>query len=782
MDALIQKALKGDYSGAVELLAYYRYRGFYKLAGVLLAHFTRKAISKRGAEVSRASFHDEAGIIKFYNGDPEGAFQEFLTQLADPKLSEGDAKRAWKNCSFSIPQVKDRYLTYPIEKVAELTQRMKKGTGIKAPFITLTITSCKRLDLFTKTVNSLLNTVSDLCLVDRFMCVDDNSSPEDRKQMKALYPFFDFYFKTPAEKGHPQSMNIILRETVDSAYLFHLEDDWQWFVPGNYLTQCLEVVNSNPQLGQCCVNNNYAETEKNVDCAGGHFRRTARGSRYYLHEHTRNAEESKLFDAKYPGQPNCSYWPHYSLRPSLIRRDVLSAVGTYHETVSHFEMEYAYRYVALGYQTAFLEGIYCYHIGRLTSERGDLSKPNAYDLNGEAQFAGKEEKLEANRTEKIVKPEPEIFDIVLNLASPYRGYIVNLDKRPDRMKELYRKTLPVSNVSYKDLFGQLHTQRFAAIEGVKIPHSHQLQRLCLPNDFGWRAGMIGCGYSHIKIWLEEQKRSEDQTCTAPYTLVLEDDVDLAEDFETKLAALVSQLDKLDPDWDLLYLGHSHRVYQPFQPLLPLNRLQLQKKGKADSFACSLGGTFGYLLKAKSTSKLLKFVETHGFTNGIDWVMMNANDALRTYYLNESIVHTEAWRGSTTPDSDIQYSVAHLRASPAQILKEEQSFYERLGYRFTVVDSELAPLLGELPFSPERDILLIDTPEAYALVKEKLIVFLLDSEIPLSGSYILSTKASNGRSIIVSLPESQLSKIAPQRLVGRYLDGGLFLASLPAGQA
>ena len=56
-------------------------------------------------------------------------------------------------------------------------------------------------------------------------------------------------------------------------------------------------------------------------------------------------------------------------------------------------MDYANRYFNAGYISAFFEGIYSIHIGRLTSERDDDNKLNAYKLNDEVQFYGKEEKI-----------------------------------------------------------------------------------------------------------------------------------------------------------------------------------------------------------------------------------------------------------------------------------------------------------------------------------------------------------------------------------------------------
>jgi hypothetical protein len=44
----------------------------------------------------------------------------------------------------------------------------------------------------------------------------DNSSDEEREQMKKLYPFFTFYFKTFEEKGHAKSMNIIRNHVLEN--------------------------------------------------------------------------------------------------------------------------------------------------------------------------------------------------------------------------------------------------------------------------------------------------------------------------------------------------------------------------------------------------------------------------------------------------------------------------------------------------------------------------------------------------------------------------------------
>ena len=59
--------------------------------------------------------------------------------------------------------------------------------------------------------------------------------------------------------------------------------------------------------------------------------------------------------------------------------------------------------------------------------------------------------------------------------------------------------------------------------------------------------MIGCHLSHRHCWERTLERDE------PYALVLEDDVVLGPQIAL-LPGLFEELEKVDPDWDLVYLG------------------------------------------------------------------------------------------------------------------------------------------------------------------------------------------------------------------------------------
>ena len=95
-------------------------------------------------------------------------------------------------------------------------------------------------------------------------------------------------------------------------------------------------------------------------------------------------EEKKKWIEQNGNYKNSSYWPHFSFRPSLLKTDVFKELGDFDERKSHFEMDYASRFTNAGFKTAFLDGIYRLHIGKLIGEEG---KKNAYELNELVQFA-----------------------------------------------------------------------------------------------------------------------------------------------------------------------------------------------------------------------------------------------------------------------------------------------------------------------------------------------------------------------------------------------------------
>jgi hypothetical protein len=238
----------------------------------------------------------------------------------------------------------------------------------KSPInIMMTITTCKRFNLFEQTMNSIMKMWKDINIIDYFFCVDDNSSTEDRDNMKNKYPFFDYYLKSHEEKGHRASMNIIwdkLNE-IKPTYWIHLEDDWLFFKSENYITNAINILEKYQEqnIHQVVFNKHYGLMMSQMDINGGKILEPG----VLLHEQTQNISGK-----------NCAYWPHYSLHPSVIRTSVILKIGNYNSPNTFFERDYANKYYENGYQTAFFDSIYSLHIGK---QHWEKEGHNAYSLN-----------------------------------------------------------------------------------------------------------------------------------------------------------------------------------------------------------------------------------------------------------------------------------------------------------------------------------------------------------------------------------------------------------------
>ena len=64
---------------------------------------------------------------------------------------------------------------------------------------------------------------------------------------------------------------------------------------------------------------------------------------------------------------------------------------------------------------------------------------------------------------------------------------------------------------------------------------------------------VGCFFSHKACW---EKIVEEQM---PFAMIVEDDVTLSKDISYLATLYVPQLEILDPNWDILYVGFNHDV-------------------------------------------------------------------------------------------------------------------------------------------------------------------------------------------------------------------------------
>lgn len=460
--------------------------------------------------------------------------------------------------------------------------------------ILLTMTSCKRYDLFHETVNSMLNHWTDKHKIDKWVCIDDNSSKDDRKLMKATYPFIEFYLKTPEQKGHRESMNIIWNMIKENnpKYWIHIEDDFLFHTKRSYIEDSIKLIEKHSDIHQVLFNRGYAETMDQANLRG--YSPLEPG--YVVHEH-------KQGQFSYP---NCHYWPHYSFRPGVIRADTILKLGNYDSPNTFFEMDYAHRWTNAGYKTAFFDSINCRHIGRLTSERNSNEKKNAYDLNGEGQF---------NKM-NVIK-------------------VINLKRRPDR-REQVSKVLNDAGVKEFDIV--------EAVDGKEVKPTVELAKLFAGNDFGSRVGVVGCALSHLNLWkalLADQKTN--------YYVILEDDITLSEHFKAKFEALKPVFEKEE----YVFLG-----YHMFSKNREKTRDMYVKESQSIQIApmdnnLNIGAGFAYSLNKAGAKILIDYIAHNGIKHGIDYVVKICSN-LKCKELRPQLVFSDWYE---TPgqnvDTDIQ---------------------------------------------------------------------------------------------------------------------------------
>jgi len=476
----------------------------------------------------------------------------------------------------------------------------------------LSITSCKRLDLFKQTMNSILVHWLDLDKIDYWFCVDDNSSEEDRKEMCGLYPWLDYYMKTETEKGHRTSMNLIwnkLKE-LNPTYWIHLEDDFLFHSKMNYVTESINILNTvkHENIRQVLFNRNYGEVISHYNSKG--------------HLPIATLDSAVLHDYKQGHFPytNCHYWPHYSFRPSLTLVETILSLGNYDSVNQFFELDYANKWTTAGYKSCFFNRITNRHIGRLTSERNANTVKNAYQLNNEEQFS-------------------------LTLSSPGKNIkIVNLERRSDRRENIVNtmKSCGIENYEF-----------IKAVDGKTLLPTKELKNLFQGNDFGSRRGFIGCAMSHYNLWQQLLDDPENE-----YYIIMEDDFTLGYQFKERLLFLQKQGEFTKKP--VIFMGY-HMYSTKREPVFsqynnagttveicPLNK---------DLF---IGGTHCYSIHKTGAQILVDYIRVNGIKHGIDY-LMKIVPALTLYESQPHLAFAEWYEPGkkTGTDTDIQNSFDSL---------------------------------------------------------------------------------------------------------------------------
>jgi hypothetical protein len=540
-----------------------------------------------------------------------------------------------------IDSIKDQFTKYPAVKIKNI-----KPTGSKN--IVLSITTCKRFDLFEKTMNSFINCCEDLDLIDHWICVDDNSSESDRYKMKKLYPFFEFILKDEKQKGHYVSMNIIQEYAIknDVKYLLHTEDDWLYFEKDRYITKFLEILNENKSIGQVLFNRNYYEVGRDeIYINGGFLNFTKNGLRYYIHEYyPKGTPEYQNFLKKYNGFSTCGYWPHFSFRPSLINCKIYNDLGLFYNT-PHFEMAYANDYVMNGWISAFLDTYACTHIGKKTWEQDGS---NSYKLNGTEQFT-------------FTNNEMNIF--VLNNQSAYgTSRDLNIFKK---FKASAHDVLPFyikQNLFNTGSFSEFH------------------RKILMNNDFHYRRDIT----NYLLTLVELISASESKNL-----MVIKDNMIFNDNIKDSMKYLFDVM--------LLTKNYSSDQISRYDMILLNTGTKTNKDISIDSvsgknvniYDNSIGG---FVLTLSGITKILNFLKGNNITTMHD---LFSQDHLDIYELNNDVFHVFDPNQSIL--NTIEQNTEHVTIYPGyKFYSQMDSFGDDLSYQGSKSIDELIEMCNNDP--------------------------------------------------------------------------------------
>lgn len=142
--------------------------------------------------------------------------------------------------------------------------------------VTVVITSCGRTDLLEQTLESFFryNTYP----IDKVIIVEDSGVPQDFRQVAEIVSCELDIIINKENIGQVKSIDAAYAK-VETDYIFHCEEDWEFFKPG-FIEKSFEILETNPKLITVWLRG-YNDTKNHAIMTDEKFN-LANGDYYYL--------------------------------------------------------------------------------------------------------------------------------------------------------------------------------------------------------------------------------------------------------------------------------------------------------------------------------------------------------------------------------------------------------------------------------------------------------------------------------------------------------------------
>lgn len=217
-------------------------------------------------------------------------------------------------------------------------------------------------------------------------------------------------------------------------------------------------------------------------------------------------------------------------------------------------------------------------------------------------------------------------------------YVINLDKRPERLASFQEKCSERG----------LHANRVRGVDGMLLSFA-QVKKLTGSYPIYMRPGQIGCMLSHLTVYKDAYQRGFSQVWIFEDDVVMKMDVNL-------IPPLLKALTELDPEWDIFYTDLDSRATKggywipdhiesrPDQPNKPRSFFTARRKISDDFRKIhSRWGLYSYILSRRGIEKLYNYFSHVYMFTPID-ADIHLIPGIRQYTATKEIV--------TNPRSDV----------------------------------------------------------------------------------------------------------------------------------
>jgi len=189
------------------------------------------------------------------------------------------------------------------------------------PEVTFVLTSCGRVDLLERTIESFEK--HNTYPIKRGIITEDSCDEEVYKQVRELFGDRYEIWANEEKKGQIKSI-IDAYETIETDYVFHCEDDWNFYKDG-FIEESFAILNSNPMITQV-----WLRTQEDLN----------RNENFFTFGDVEEAEGYKFRRVTPTGDYE---WGSFSFNPGIKRMSDYHKMNGFTDCFSELDVNLRYR-------------------------------------------------------------------------------------------------------------------------------------------------------------------------------------------------------------------------------------------------------------------------------------------------------------------------------------------------------------------------------------------------------------------------------------------------------